>query len=164
MKFECKDLTHQSYLPFYERFFSPFQVESFSLLEIGVDEGDSLRMWRNSFSNALIFGIDILQCCYLEGEPRITTIIGDAGNDKFLKSMIPLPNLKIVIDDAGHQYHQQITSFNFFSKQLPPGGFYVIEELDVSPQIIHYLNGVVESKKEFLIYPYRKVVFLRKEK
>ena len=121
-------------------------------------------MWRDGFPNARIFGIDISPYCYLEGEPRITTIIGDAGNLEFLKHIMPIPNLKIVIDDAGHQYHQQIESFNFFSKQLPVGGFYVVEDLEISPQIIHYLNERVVKKQEFSIHPNRKIVFLKKEK
>ena len=163
MKFECRNVFHQAYLQLYERYFSPFQVESFSLLEIGVDDGEALKMWRNAFPNARIFGIDISPYTYLEGESRITTLMGDAGNLKFLKTMMSIPNLKIVIDDAGHQYHQQITSFDFFFPKLPVGGFYVVEDLDVSPQIIHYLNRVVEKNKEVSIHPHRNIVFLKKE-
>lgn len=155
---------YRDHLSLYERWFSPLQVECFNLLQIGIRDGEVLKMWRDAFPNALIFGIDISKYCYLEGESRITTIIGDAGKPEFLKSMMGIPNLKIVIDDGGHHYHQQIESFDFFSKQLPVGGIYVIEDLDVSPQIIHYLDGVVKGKKEFSIHPHRKIVFLLKEK
>jgi len=154
---------YRDHLSLYEKWFSPFQVDEFSLLQIGVREGDTLKLWRDTFPNAKIFGIDIVQDCYLEGESRITTIIGDAGNLTFLKQMMPLPNLKIIIDDAGHQYDQQITSFKFFSPQLPIGGIYVMEELGESPQIIHYLKGIAE-RGSFSIEPHRKVAFLRKEK
>lgn len=164
MQLECfSDKTHHGYLPLYEKWFSSLQTESFSLLEIGVGGGESLKMWRDAFPNAQIFGIDISQYCYLEGEPRITTIIGDAGNRHFLKNMMSISNLKIVVDDAGHQYDQQVESFKFFSPQLPVGGFYVVEDLEVSPQIIHYLRGQVE-KLGFSIHPNRNIVFLKREK
>ena len=51
-----------NYSPTYERFFEEFRDKEFSLLEIGIDKGDSLRAWEEYFPNAAINGVDIIDC------------------------------------------------------------------------------------------------------
>ena len=46
------------FIELYQKYFSGYKDEKINLLEIGVDNGDSLRIWREYFINANICGID----------------------------------------------------------------------------------------------------------
>ena len=47
------------FVELYDVFFKQYQNKNINILEIGVDNGDSLRLWREYFSKANICGIDI---------------------------------------------------------------------------------------------------------
>ncbi|MFA9421225.1 MAG: hypothetical protein ACERLB_13825, partial [Gammaproteobacteria bacterium] len=52
------------YIPIYDRYFSKYRGEKVRFLEIGVQKGGSLRMWRKYFGeDAIVYGIDIDQSC-----------------------------------------------------------------------------------------------------
>ena len=47
------------FVELYEVFFENYKNKKINILEIGVDNGDSLRLWREYFINANICGLDI---------------------------------------------------------------------------------------------------------
>ena len=47
------------FIQLYEKYFSSLKNSKINILEIGVEGGDSLRIWREYFTNANICGIDI---------------------------------------------------------------------------------------------------------
>ena len=47
------------FIQLYDKYFTPYRDLEINILEIGVDNGDSLRIWREYFSKANICGIDI---------------------------------------------------------------------------------------------------------
>ena len=49
------------FIPIYEHFLGSLREKEINILEIGVDKGDSLRLWREYFSKAKICGIDIVK-------------------------------------------------------------------------------------------------------
>lgn len=100
------------------------------ILEIGVQGGGSLELWRQYFPNAEIVGVDIDEHCKEHEGENIKVIIGDQTNIKFLET---LGNFDIIIDDGGHYMTQQQISMNtLLVNQLNPGGLYVIEDLHTS--------------------------------
>ncbi|MCH7773979.1 MAG: hypothetical protein IH784_06180, partial [Bacteroidetes bacterium] len=48
-----------SYLEIYENYFDEFRDKDISFLEIGVNDGASLRTWKSYFQYGKIYGIDI---------------------------------------------------------------------------------------------------------
>lgn len=73
-----------SYLTEYERFFSEYRDKPVRLLEIGVQNGGSLEIWSQYFTNARKFiGCDIDPACaqLRYDDPRIAVVIGDANSD-----------------------------------------------------------------------------------
>ena len=52
-----KDWT--GFLKIYEKYFSEYKDKEINIMEIGVDKGKSLKLWRNYFTKAKICGIDI---------------------------------------------------------------------------------------------------------
>ena len=47
------------FIQLYEKYFEKLRDEKHNILEIGIDKGDSLRIWRDYFKNANICGLDI---------------------------------------------------------------------------------------------------------
>ncbi len=118
-----KATTH-FYLDNYERYFSQFRDNFFTLLEIGVGAGGSIKMWREYFPNASVYGID--NNPDLSGE---NIFIGDQKDYNFLTEVRnKIGPLTIVIDDGSHVGSDMITTFKFFFKDIIPGGYYVLED------------------------------------
>lgn len=102
------------------------------ILEIGVQGGGSLELWKQYFPDAEVVGVDTdPQCKDHENlGNNIKVIIGDQCNVKFLET---LGNFDIIIDDGGHYMTQQQVSMNtLLANQLNLGGLYVIEDLHTS--------------------------------
>lgn len=118
-----------NYLPFYEQFLAPLRDKPIVLLEIGVDKGNSLRMWRDYFQCGTIIGMDCADLRSLSGE-RIKVEIGDQNQPAdlawFAKTYGPFD---IVVDDAGHHPPSQKFCHQFMIPHIKPGGFYILEDL-----------------------------------
>ncbi len=114
-----------NYTALYESMFGGIREDKLKILEIGVLEGASLRMWCDYFPNAEIHGMDIDPYCKAFADDRITIHIGDQGNrDDLDKIGI---DFDIVIDDGSHQVADQIASFKVLwpNTQL----LYVVEDV-----------------------------------
>jgi demethylmacrocin O-methyltransferase len=129
--------TH-GYIPFYRRHFAPFRRKRFNLLEIGIGTvgprggGDSLRMWREFFPNATIWGLDILDKAS-HAERRINIVQGSQNDADFLRSVAArIGRIDIVIDDGSHVNEHVLTSFTTLFPLLAAGGLYVIEDMETS--------------------------------
>ena len=93
------------------------------LLEIGVDHGGSLQLWKTVFPNAQIVGFDINPDCKRFEEDRISVVTGDQTDTKLLQS---LGGFDVVIDDGSHVREHQSQSFNALWPSTR--GVYVIED------------------------------------
>jgi len=119
------------FIQLYEKYFSEYKDKKINLLEIGVDNGDSLRIWREYFVNANICGIDINKKNFTINNTDI--LIGDQSDYKFLQSIVDkYKNFDIIIDDGSHQSKHIIASFNFLFPCLNDNGIYVVEDLQAS--------------------------------
>jgi hypothetical protein len=97
------------YFPIYDRHFGPFQATAKRVLEIGIDHGGSLQIWKRFFPDSEILGIDIDPSCKAYEESRIKVEIGNQSDREFLAS---LGEFDIVIDDGSHLLEDQQTSFD----------------------------------------------------
>ena len=84
-----------------------------TLLEIGVNRGGSLRMWRDYFGpSARIYGMDVNPACAAFEKDGVRIFIGDQADRDFLRQVkADIGELDVVIDDGGHKMSQQINSF-----------------------------------------------------
>lgn len=127
------------YAQHYETHLSRFKNEEIKLLEIGVggyDDpkkgGESLRMWKEYFSKALIFAIDIFDKSAL-AEERISIYQGSQIDNGFLQEVADdVGPFDIIIDDGSHINSHVISSFKFLFKYLKEGGVYVAEDIQTS--------------------------------
>ena len=130
--FECGLGTNNIYIP--------------SNMTSGGKPGASLKVWRDYFVNAEIFGADIDKEILFNSE-RIKTFEVDQTNKESIKNMwnkINLENFDLIIDDGLHNYEAGITLFKNSFDKLKKDGIYIIE--DVSNK---YLEHLIDDLKEF---------------
>jgi hypothetical protein len=141
---ECKELDQiganyntdkcnilHNYLVKYEFFLRSLKNKSFNLLELGVFNGASLKMWEEYFPEANIYGVDIDERCReYEGGRRNVLImdLGDVNNFDGLKRISP----SVIIDDASHIWSHQIKALFYLFPILPSGGIFIMEDLGTS--------------------------------
>lgn len=153
-----------TYLDVYHKHFENKRFEVKTFVEIGILNGSSLRMWKEYFPNATIYGIDIDPRCKSFEEDRIKIFIGDQNDENFLEEIKnKIPNIDILLDDGSHITHHQIKTFNFLHNNITKGGFYVIEDLrnsyeEVSEQhdLRNIWPGMRYNKPEDKLKNYRK--------
>ena len=117
--------------------------------------GASLRVWRDYFPNAEVFGVDIDDKILFE-ENRIKTFKCDQVKKEsiinfILESGLQKESLDIVIDDGLHTFEAGKSFFEGTIHLLKPDGIYIIE--DVAP------SGMLEFKKYFSRYVDNYTIF-----
>lgn len=109
--------------------------------------GASLRVWKDYFLNAQIYGADIDKNILFNNEDRISTFYVDQLNEESINKMWTEINKKdfdIIIDDGLHTDRANISFFlNSFDK-LKKNGIYIIEDVSY-----FYLNIIVEKLKTY---------------
>jgi hypothetical protein len=120
------------YLVNYENYFAPLQEKQIRLLELGVESGASLTLWRDYFPNSRIAGVDVNSCEITDTCGRIFFYQGKQEDvellDRVAKEVAP-DGFDIVIDDAAHVGDlAKISFWHLFRNYLKPGGLYVIED------------------------------------
>lgn len=114
------------YADVYEMWLSGVDVNA--LLELGVDQGASLRMWSRCFPQANIIGVDLYERERETG--RGVVCVGDASDQRFV-DMVAREHgpFDVIVDDASHDPLQVLSSFHALFGHVRPGGFYCIEDL-----------------------------------
>jgi len=122
------------YFDIYEKYFSYFQDRPIVFLEIGVNQGGSLEMWRNYFHpDSIIVGVDINPQCKVFEENNIFIEIGSQDDPLFWNFVKQkYSSFDIIIDDGGHVMKQQIVSFVELFPILNCGGIYLCEDTHTS--------------------------------
>lgn len=120
------------YLLNYEKFFPDLAEKEIKLLELGVNYGGSLKMWRDYFEKGLIVGIDINNIDIEDPTGRIKFYSGLQEDEKLLDKVsaeCAPEGFDIIIDDCSHIGSLSQKSFWYlFENHLKPGGIYVIED------------------------------------
>ena len=105
------------FIELYDFFLKDFKDKKINILEIGVDNGDSLRVWSEYFTQASICGIDIVKKDFTI--PRVNILCGDQTDPKFLNSIIKeYKKFDIIIDDGSHISKDIIFTFKHFPRLL----------------------------------------------
>jgi hypothetical protein len=122
------------YLDIYHGHFERFRNTNVVVVEVGVEHGGSLQMWKNYFGpDSRIIGVDINPLCKELEESQIEVIIGDQANEEFwLSFKEQVPHVDILIDDGGHTMLQQKVTFDFMYSHVSENGIYLCEDMHTS--------------------------------
>lgn len=125
----------ENYFSIYDRYFGDFRDRPVTMIEIGVQHGGSLQMWKRYLHpGSTVVGIDIYAACKQYEEDGIRIFIGDQSDEAFLASVIEqIGQVDIVLDDGSHIPAHQIATFNYlFRHGLRDGGVYLVEDCHTS--------------------------------
>jgi len=120
----------RSYLDIYDEYFKGKRAEVRKVVEIGVFRGSSLRMWKEYFYNATIYGIDNQPECANVAQDNIVVFV-ESQNDPRISLLVP-DALDFVLDDGSHVVNLTLRSFELLFPKLKSGGLYAIEDLNYS--------------------------------
>jgi predicted methyltransferase len=111
----------------YEDLFKYIRTSVKRMLEIGVDNGGSILMWREYFPEASIIGIDNKDCPQLADRERIEFIESDAYNIE-LVDQLP-SDFDIIIDDGPHTLESMTFLIKEYLNKINQNGMIVIEDI-----------------------------------
>lgn len=124
-----------SYLKHYSDFFSGYRDKPVAIMELGVNRGGSLLMWRDYFEQGTVVGID-LDPPAVPSRDRLFVFSGDAteaSTFERVEAEAGIGAFDIIIDDASHVGDLTKKSFELlFESRLKPGGLYVLEDWGTS--------------------------------
>lgn len=126
-----------SYIEVYAKLFSPYRENATHVLEVGVCEGHSLRMWKEYFPNALIHGVDIALSCRKYAKEGFVIYTADSRE---IRKYLGKIEFQIIIDDGDHNLPVQLATFEQLFSFVAEGGLYVIED-------VSYLDSAREPLK-----------------
>ena len=115
--------------------------DKISSMGVNGKPGASLRVWRDYFPNAMIYGADIDVEILFE-EDRIKTGYIDQLNEFEIINYwekVGEKNFDIMIDDGLHTFDAGVKLFEFSFDKLKDGGYYIIEDVSVG-DIVKFKN------------------------
>lgn len=141
-----KGIVHCYIDEWYSNEFTPIQNEELSILEIGVNKGDSIILWRDWFINSKIFGIDNKgemtdeDINIVNNIENVNIIYGDAYSNDIV-DLYTDETFDYIIDDGPHTLESQLNCVKKWLPKLKSNGKLIIEDvMDIDKVKIHFDN------------------------
>jgi hypothetical protein len=155
--------TVHSYLELYQNLLINKKDTAKNVLEVGILQGGSIKLWSDFFINANIYGIDIIKINEVwEGIKNKNNIIlhtsSDAYNGKFFINNFLKKNIKcdFMLDDGPHTLESMKKFIKLYSQIMIDDGILIIEDVQSWDWIDILKNEVPEDLKQFIkIYDLR---------
>ena len=157
--------TIHSYLPLYEKLLGHKKESARNILEIGIYGGGSIKLWRNYFLNATIYGLDIMDIDEISDDIKnddriILHASTDAYDENLFTHNFLSKNLKfdLLLDDGPHTLESMKQFIKLYSKLMADDGILVIEDVQSWAWIDILKNVVPDHLKQFVkVYDLRCV-------
>jgi hypothetical protein len=158
-----KNTTH-SYLEIYEKLFSSKRLTAKNILEIGIQDGGSIKLWYDYFINSNVYGLDIRKIKdvwpELLNNERIKIGCFDAYSEEFINNQLPHLSIKfdIMIDDGPHTLESMKSFINGYIPFLENKGILIIEDVQNIEWINELTQIIPENLKNFIeVYDLRHI-------
>jgi len=143
---------------FYMPYFEKYMDKNVCILEIGIFQGNSLRLLDSYFPNAIIYAIDINKnSVNLKFGNNIHTFLCSQDDFQKLQEIFNGIKFDIIIEDGSHLTSHQQTSLGFFFPFLNKGGIYICEDLHTSYNAA-YVDTSITTMEMIEYYQYTKTI------
>lgn len=124
-------IVFHEYDKIYVDFLEKYRNKNVCLFEIGLDEGKSVKLWKEYFTNPKIYGMDLDKKF---SSTDIEVFQGDQSKmDQVIEIANKVPKCDFILDDGSHIAEHQLNCFYYlFVNLLKPGGVYIIEDIECS--------------------------------
>jgi hypothetical protein len=157
-----KNTTH-SYLGLYDDLLKDRRESARNVLEVGIGDfgeknGGSIKLWKDYFPNATVYGLDILPIDRVMDElledPRVVLLTGvNAYDQRIVKEeFINKRNVKFdfLIDDGSHHLGDMKTFIKHYLPLMADDGIMIIEDVPDASWIGELVNEVPENMKHLV--------------
>ena len=149
--------TLHSYLPLYQHLLISKKESAKNVLEVGISYGGSIKLWSDFFTNANIYGLDIMNIDNIwkeikDKEKIILYTSTDAYDDNFFITYFLNTNIKcdFMLDDGPHTLESMIKFIKLYSQVIADDGILIIEDVQSWDWIEILINEVPEYLKKFV--------------
>lgn len=146
----------------YESLLSDKKETAKHVLEVGIGDfgyknGGSIKLWRDYFTNATIYGLDILPIDRVIDElihdPRVVLYTStDAYNEQFFQNNIRDKNIQFdfMLDDGPHTLDSMKKFIQLYSQVMTDDGILIIEDVQDWAWLDILRAEVPEHLKQFV--------------
>jgi len=144
--------TMHGYTRYYNELLATWRHKPITLVEIGVDGGESIKMWSEYFTSpdTHIYGVDIHDKKGDLGRGKF--VLGDATQPNFIHDLVNLTGpLDIIVDDGSHFSGQQKDSLRLLWPHLKSSGMYIVEDCHSSyhypwtiPEEVSFVHSMLD--------------------
>lgn len=130
-----KNTTH-SYLPLYNNLLINIKESAKNVLEVGIYNGGSIKLWNDYFTNANVYGLDIMNIENvwngIKNNDKIILYTSTNAYDKqffidnFLKKNI---KFDFMLDDGPHTLESMKQFISLYSQIMTDDGILIIEDV-----------------------------------
>ena len=149
--------TVHSYLPLYQTLLENKKETAINVLEVGIYNGGSIKLWNDFFPNATVYGLDIMHINYVwddikNKEKIVLHTSTDAYNVDFFTSNFLDKNVKcdFMLDDGPHTLESMIKFIELYSQIMTDDGILIIEDVQSWDWIDILKDVVPDHLKEFV--------------
>jgi len=142
-----KNTVHSYIDQVYSELFSGIKTSAKNILEIGIDKGGSILLWKEYFLNATISAIDVEnKIDIFTDKERLKILHKDAYNKNFIDK-VPNDYFDLIIDDGPHTLESMISFLDGYQSKLNENGIIVIEDI----QEVSWVDILIKHVHEDLI-------------
>jgi len=155
--------TIHSYLPLYEKLLINKKDTAKNVLEIGICYGGSIKLWSDYFTNANVYGLDIMDIDNVWDEIKNKQNIKlytstDAYDINFFTTNFLNKHIKFdfMLDNGLHTLESMISFISLYSQVMTDDGILIIEDIQSWGWIDILIKQVPEHLHKFItIYDLR---------
>ena len=155
--------TVHSYLGLYQDLLNSKKESAKNVLEIGIDRGGSIKLWNDFFTNATVYGLDIIDDNLIWDELKNDKIKIFSSTDAYDETIFNVNFLDkgiqfdFMLDDGPHTLESMKQFIRLYSKVMTDDGILIIEDV----QSIHWIPMLIEVtpdhlKKYIMVYDLRE--------
>jgi hypothetical protein len=149
--------TVHSYLPLYQRLLKNKQETAKNVLEVGIYNGGSIKLWNDFFINATVYGVDVMPLDRIwEGirnqERIILCVSNDAYNIDFFTNTFLNKDIQFdfMLDDGPHTLESMKQFIILYSQLMTDDGILIIEDVQSWSWIPILIAQVPEHLKQYI--------------
>jgi len=155
--------TRHSYLPLYQQLLIGKKETAKNVLEVGIAGGGSIKLWHDFFTNANVYGLDIMNVNDVwdglkNKEKIILYTSSDAYDSNFVLNNFVNKNIKFdfILDDGPHSLESMKEFIKLYTPLMTNDGILIIEDIPYWHYIYKLKYLVPQNLKKFIkIYDLR---------